>query len=329
MDGSGNVFVTGNFNGTADFDPSASTYNLTSMSGGYYGFIAVYSTCTNPTSGGTIAAAQNGTTPFNPAAFTSTVAASGHSGTLEYKWQSSITSNSAGFADIASSNADTYDEGALTVTTWFKRLARVACSADWTGAVESNVIEVTVTSLLPVAGIELNGTANDKQVKLGFNALNEREIANYIIERSTDGNNFANIGMQQPANANQATTSYSFIDNQPIVGNNYYRIKGSSINGQIQYSNVVLVKYITNAASVNVVPNPIQGKLLQLKLSQMAKGNYNISVIDIFGKTLLQKEMLLDGNGSVQLNLPTSLKAGNYLVKVEGQGSLMVQKFVY
>jgi hypothetical protein len=27
--------------------------------------------------------------------------------------------------------------------------------------------------------------------------------------------------------------------------------------------------------------------------------------------------------------LPNSLKAGNYLVKVEGKGSLMVEKFVY
>jgi hypothetical protein len=185
------------------------------------------------------------------------------------------------------------------------------------------------SSTLPVSGIELNGTATDKQVKLAFKALNEREMDNYVIERSLDGTNFTNIGLQQPLNASQVSASYNFVDNQPIVGNNYYRIKGSSKNGQIQYSNIVVVKYNTNAASVSVVPNPIQGKRLQLKLSQMVKGNYNISVIDIFGRILLQKEMLLDGNGSLQLNLPNSLKAGNYLVKVEGKGSLMVEKFVY
>jgi len=293
------------------------------------GGLSFCSDCTNPTSGGTIAAAQSGTSPFNPDVFTSSVTPSGYTGTLEYKWQSSITNSSTGFSDISSSNSDIYDASALTVTTWFKRLARVDCSADWTGAVESNVLEVTVTSLLPVSGIELNGTATDKQVKLAFKALNEREMDNYVIERSLDGTNFTNIGLQQPLNASQVSASYNFVDNQPIVGNNYYRIKGSSKNGQIQYSNIVVVKYNTNAASVSVVPNPIQGKRLQLKLSQMVKGNYNISVIDIFGRTLLQKEMLLDGNGSLQLNLPNSLKAGNYLVKVEGKGSLMVEKFVF
>jgi hypothetical protein len=286
-----------------------------------------FSGCVNPTSGGTIAAAQNGTTPFNPLAFTSSAAASGQSGTVEYKWQSSITNATTGFSDIASSNAATYDAGALTVTTWYKRLARVSCSADWTGAVESNVIEVTVVSLLPVTGIELSGTATDKQVKLSFKALNEHEMANYTIERSVDGASFTNIGSLQASNANQASVSYSFVDNQPIVGNNYYRIKGSSINGQIQFSNVAVVKYGVNMASVTVVPNPIQGRTVNLRLSQLAKGNYHISVTDAIGRSILKKEMVLDGSSSVQLNLPTSVKAGNYFLKVNGQGKTFVQLF--
>jgi hypothetical protein len=103
--------------------------------------------CGNPTSGGTIAAAQSGNSPFDPVAFTSSAAASGHSGTLEYKWQSSTTSNTTGFSDIASSNSDVYDPGSLTQTTWYKRLARVSCQSNWTGAAESNVLEVTVASM--------------------------------------------------------------------------------------------------------------------------------------------------------------------------------------
>ena len=101
--------------------------------------------CTNPTSGGTIASAQSGLSPFDPAPFTNSTAASGHSGTLEYKWQFSTTSDSTGFADIASSDSNVYDAGSLTQTTWYKRVARVGCKSDWTGAAASNVLKVTVS----------------------------------------------------------------------------------------------------------------------------------------------------------------------------------------
>ncbi len=132
-------------------DFNGSTRSLTTPSMGAF----ETGVCTNPTSGGTIATAQSGCSPFNPAAFTSTLPASGQLGTLEYKWQFSVTSSSTGFSDISSSNSPTYDAGDLTQTTWYKRLARVTCQADWSGAAESNVIEVTVN---PTPSASITGT---------------------------------------------------------------------------------------------------------------------------------------------------------------------------
>jgi PKD repeat protein len=100
--------------------------------------------CINPTSGGTISSDQTGCNPFTPVVFTSSALPAGHTGSLTYKWMKSTTSSTTGFSDIASSNADTYDPGTLTQTTWFKRIARVTCQSDWTGAAESNVVTVTV-----------------------------------------------------------------------------------------------------------------------------------------------------------------------------------------
>jgi hypothetical protein len=139
---------------------SVSTAVGTCTSGSSFTFIA----CANPSSGGTIAADQTICSGFAPAAFTSSVAPSGHTGTLEYKWQLSTTSSSSGFADIASSNAATLTPGTLSATTWYKRLARVDCMADWTGAVASNVLQITVNqpSFSPgtftVANLQATGT---------------------------------------------------------------------------------------------------------------------------------------------------------------------------
>jgi hypothetical protein len=108
----------------------------------------------NPSSGGIITAGQDGCNPFNPNAITNKEVPSDYVGTLEYKWQSSTTSSMTGFVDIANSNAATYDPGLLTANTWYKRLARVDCMEDWTGAAESNVVKMTVFDLPsePTAG---------------------------------------------------------------------------------------------------------------------------------------------------------------------------------
>jgi hypothetical protein len=136
--------VSGLSNGTYYYRVRANKTSVTGTGGYYRTAITVTVSCIDPTSGGTIASAQTTCYGAAPTAFTSTAAASGHTGTLEYKWQSSTTSSSAGFSDIASSDAATYSPGSLVSTTWFKRLARVSCSADWSGAAESNVIEVTL-----------------------------------------------------------------------------------------------------------------------------------------------------------------------------------------
>lgn len=122
--------------------------NSTSLNAAQQYFLMANYGCVNPTSGGTIATAQTICTGGDPAAFTSTASPSGNTGTLEYKWQSSTTSNSAGFSDIALATSATYDApSGLTQTTWYKRLSKVTCSATWAAAGESNVIEVTVNAL--------------------------------------------------------------------------------------------------------------------------------------------------------------------------------------
>jgi hypothetical protein len=125
---------------------------------GFYA-IGVKASCTNPTASGTIAETQTICSGGDPATFTSSVAASGNVGTLEYKWQYSSTSDfSSDINDIASSNAETYDApSGLTATRYYRRLARVSCKADWTGAAESNILTVTVRTAFTTGEISSTG----------------------------------------------------------------------------------------------------------------------------------------------------------------------------
>jgi hypothetical protein len=112
--------------------------------------------CINPTNGGTIGIDQNFCGEFDPDLLASLTLPSGQTGTMEYKWQQSTTSNSAGFTDIAGSNSASFDPGIVSQTTWFKRLARVSCQTTWTGAAESNITTITV---IPTPTISLNSSS--------------------------------------------------------------------------------------------------------------------------------------------------------------------------
>ena len=101
--------------------------------------------CVNPVSSGSIGNSQVGCGIFTPLTLTSITLPAGQTGTLEYKWQQSTTSSVAGFSDIAGSNTPDYSPGPVSQTTWFRRMARVACMTDWTGAVVTSAIEMTVT----------------------------------------------------------------------------------------------------------------------------------------------------------------------------------------
>ena len=116
--------------------------------------------CVDPTYAGEIGNAQSNCGEFDPAAISSIALPTGYTGTLEYKWQVSLDNST--FYDLAGSNSETYDPGLLIQTHWFKRLARVDCMPDWTGAAESNVIEMTV---FPVPGVD---AGLDEQIYIGY-----------------------------------------------------------------------------------------------------------------------------------------------------------------
>ncbi len=103
--------------------------------------------CINPSDGGIIGNSQNGCGNYLAEPLLNLMSPSGQSGIIEYKWQLSTIGSSSGFSDIPGSNSNSFNLGILSQTTWFKRIARVDCESDWTGAAESNVIQITVIPL--------------------------------------------------------------------------------------------------------------------------------------------------------------------------------------
>lgn len=183
---------------------------------------------------------------------------------------------------------------------------------------------------LPLTNLILSGNSDGKEINLQFTAVNEQDMKLYEIERSGDGISFNKIGESQARSSSTSLTwVYNFVDKLPINGKNFYRVKAISQNNKIQYSNISLANLNPKIVSFTIVPNPIEGKKLDLNVSQLKKGNYVISISDELGRVFLKKTILYNGlSNQISELMPSTSKSGMYFVKLEGDSISFVEKFI-
>lgn len=197
--------------------------------------------CTNPTSGGKISDSQRICSGVIPNAFTSELLPTGYKGTLEYQWQSSTTSSTEGFSDIASANTETYAPGKLTATTWYKRLARVTCMDSWTDAAESNVVCVEVILV------------SNPIITEGSNIYTYDGTAKTVVINVAEGETveWTDFGTMETSTEFSKTDAGTYPATAQIKNITYGCLS----------SNFASVDLIINKADVTVTPNPSQSKI--------------------------------------------------------------------
>lgn len=120
-------------------------------------------------------------------------------------------------------------------------------------------VRLTVFYTLPTLPVNLFQFKAEKQNEtaiLQWMTASESDMEYYTIERSTNGISFSPIGQVQSAN-NNAIHTYSFADNAPMVGTNYYRLKMKGLAGYLKYSSVVSVMF-TQKITIALYPTIVK-----------------------------------------------------------------------
>ncbi|MBL0100798.1 MAG: hypothetical protein IPP49_12800 [Saprospiraceae bacterium] len=84
-----------------------------------------------------------------------------------------------------------------------------------------------------------------KESKTLLNLITASETNNdyFTIERSGDGVAYEAIGQIKGAGNSSKEISYEFVDEKPLSGINYYRIKQTDFDGQYSYSDIRSVRF--------------------------------------------------------------------------------------
>ncbi len=178
---------------------------------------------------------------------------------------------------------------------------------------------------VPVTLLDFSVTNGKYANKVIWNTVQEINSRSFIIERSNNGIDFTETGNVAAAGNSNRNTSYSFIDNKPAKGINYYRLKILHIDNSSKYSRIVSV-YNETAPGLTVYPNPSKNKMTVWLTANNASPSF-ISILDLNGKIIYSKNVqLVEGNNSFQLNTE-KLGAGTYILKLQTEGNVMTGKF--
>ena len=180
------------------------------------------------------------------------------------------------------------------------------------------MIVIKPQTVLAVSGISMQAIANnDLTTTVTWQNMSETMVDRYIIEKSTDGISFMDIGADSAKFNNHEFIAYTFKDVLPVRTKTFYRIKIIAIGGSVRYSERAVVSPVQSVSDFYVSPNPVVNKVAHLFFSSRVTGSYELSLFDTGGQTVWNgKIRLRNSSGNYNINLSQNLLPGVYHLMV-------------
>ena len=173
------------------------------------------------------------------------------------------------------------------------------------------------TGTLPVTFTSVKAYPLGSNINVEWKVDNENNIKQYIVEKSTNGNQFASIA-SLPATANNGgSASYAIADIQPVGGYNYYRIKSVDLNGATATTNIVKVLMGEIGQEITVYPNPVINGKINLVLNNQPAGKYGIRIYNKSGQVIKESQVQhAEGSSTETIKLDNYTPHGIYQLEV-------------
>ncbi len=174
---------------------------------------------------------------------------------------------------------------------------------------------------LPLDLLSFSATLIERDnVEVKWVSENEINFDHYELERSQDFQNIQKLVEVQGVNT-IFQNRYKWIDESPLSGDNYYRLKQVDADGSFKYSDWVSIKININSQSVSVYPNPAQNKLF---INTEHASDYSFSIINATGNLVLENKKI---SGDFEIDIST-LGSGVYILEANSEKGRAFVRFI-
>ena len=187
----------------------------------------------------------------------------------------------------------------------------------------------TASAPLPIELLFFDAKLDGRSVNVDWTTGAEKNNDYFTVERSIDGASFEEIAIVKGAGNSNTVINYSAIDENPLNGTSYYRLKQTDFDGKFSCSNLVAVK--TSLETLfSVYPNPSDGSNVTISLNGSSAKEILVVVLDMTGRESYSKIVptFRDGTFLIATDPSSKLAPGVYLVTATSDNKIYNQKLI-
>jgi hypothetical protein len=178
------------------------------------------------------------------------------------------------------------------------------------------IASLSASNPLPIELVSFSASLNKNKVELKWITSTEINNDYFTIERSANLENWEFVKELKGAGNSNTVLKYSTIDEEPLTGISYYRLKQTDFNGDFSYSDIVTVNN-KGLGDIIVYPNPVKDVL-------NIKTNCETCIIKIYSAI---GQLVYNGNEK-EINTSNWAKGAYEVVIINNDGSLFNTKVI-
>lgn len=175
--------------------------------------------------------------------------------------------------------------------------------------------------VLPIGFSYFTAESIDSKVLLKWGSQFNFNTKSYEVQRAANGTTFKVLNTILP----NVNSTYSYIDNTPLSGNNYYRIKEFTKDGKFSFTKTILIDNGVTA-SLSMYPNPTSGSMYVTFTIPKSIYKNQLDIRSVQGIVL--KNFPLTTLSETRLINTDFLNSGVYVLTLYGQNININKQFV-
>lgn len=197
--------------------------------------------------------------------------------------------------------------------------------ADWEddmGTSFTGVLEISDV-ILPVNLTFFEAQSIEKEgVKLLWETLSEINIKGFELERTDNLRDWTTLHFEASQALGFSVNNYQFMDDAPLIGKNYYRLKILNDDGSHHFSNTISVTFHQETPDIRIFPTLVKNELF-INYKETPDAIPHISIFNWAGNQVAEFD-----TKNTHLNLEHKLAPGQYVITITFDNYRWSEKFL-